>query len=193
MADQTTFDPYETFKRFYDQWEKQANDMIHLWTNNREFVALSKVGSDTQARYQEIFKKNQEFLANQLHLPTKKDVANIAKLSIQTEEKLDSLEEQIWKLQESIDSSQKEMKSMVDVSSEIIKLTKQLKTEQSRSTKELEKIKELRTDLQEMKSELAEINSLKEEIVHLKKSVGENIDKHPEQVERELELATASK
>ena len=193
MADERQFDPYGTFKVFYDQWEKQVNDMIHLSTNNREFVALSKVGTDTQARYQEIFKKNLEYLANHLNLPTKKDVANIAKLSIQTEEKLDSLEEQMWKLQDSIDSSHKEMKSIVDVSSEIIKLTKQLKTEQIKSTKELEKIKELRSDFQEMKRELSKLNSIKEEIEGLKKSVNENIEKHAEQVEREMELATASK
>jgi polyhydroxyalkanoic acid synthase PhaR subunit len=196
MADQTTFDPYGIFKGFYDQWEKQTNEMIHLWTNNREFVALSKVGSETQVRYQEIFKKNLEFLANQLNLPTKKDVANLAKLSIQTEEKLDSLEEQMWKIQDSMDASYKEMKNLADVSSEIIKHIKQLKTEQIRSNKELEKIKVLRSDLQEMKSELAELTSLKEEIVLLKKSVGENIDKHPEReqtVESERELAAASK
>ena len=192
MAGQRPFDPYEPFKKFSEQWEKQANEMIHSWTNTREFVEFSKVSSDIQSRYLEMFKKNQELLANQFHLPTKNDVANVAKLSIQTEEKLDSLEEQIWDLQASLDTSIKGIHSLVEVTREISKQTKQLKTEQVKYKKELEKVSELYFEIQEIKSELAQGFALKEEIAALKKQVEENLSK-PKKHERELELAAAAK
>lgn len=192
MADQKTFDPYETFKKFSDLWEKQANEMIHSWTNNREFVEFSKVSSVVQSRYLEMFKKNQELVANQLHLPTKNDVANVAKLSIQTEEKLDLLEEQIWNIQASIETSNNGINSLIEVSREISKLTKQLKTEQVKFKKEIEKVSELYAEIQEIKSELAQNFFLKEEIAALKKQVDENLGKQ-EKHEREFELAAAAK
>jgi polyhydroxyalkanoic acid synthase PhaR subunit len=190
MADQNSFDPYKLFKTVSDQWEKQANEMIHLWTNNREFVEYSKVGSDLQAQYLKMLQKNQELFANQLNLPTKKDLANVAKLSIQMEEKLDALEEQNWNLQESVDSTKKDMNSMVEISRDIMKMTKQLKTEQVKYRKELEKVSEIHAELVEVKRELAQIYSIKEEMEQLKKLMGHKGDKKAEQ---ELELAVTSK
>ena len=168
MSNQKTYDPYETFKKYTEQWEKQLNDMIHLWTNNREFVQFSKAGTDSHAWFLEMFRKNQELLANQWNLPTKTDVANVAKLSIQTEEKLDSLEEQIWKLQDSVDTSNKEIESMVEISSDIIKLTKQLKAELTKAKKELSETKKLRTEVQDLRNEIDNLHSLKEELLVLK-------------------------
>lgn len=187
MAAEKTFDRYETWKGFMNQWEKQANDMIHLSTNNREFIEFSKVGSDLQTRFLEMLQKNQELVANQLNLPTKVDLANVAKLTIQTEEKLDALEEQIWNLQDSIESSNKENHSMTEVSRDIIKQIKLLKTEQQRNKKELEKLGDLCFELLELKSELAELTSLKEEIIGLKALLAEKNG------QQERELAVLSK
>jgi hypothetical protein len=50
----------------------------------------------------ELLRKNQELMAGIMNIPTKKDVANVANLSIQTEGKIDILEEQIWKLQDGL-------------------------------------------------------------------------------------------
>lgn len=194
MTDQKTFDPYDTFKKFSDQWEKQANDFIHSMTNNQEFVGYSRLISDTQARYLEFFKKNQEFIASQFNFPTKSDVANVAKLTIQTEEKIDSLEEQIWQLQDSINSSNKEIESIFQVTRDIIKLAKQLKTEQMKSKKELEEVSELRSELRELQSELAEIHLLKEEIILLNELMNGKKDAQAEieqKEEQEQELVTS--
>lgn len=184
MTGQKTFDPYETWKSFMFQWEKQANDMIHLWTNNRDFVKFSNAGSELQTRYLERIQKNQELVANQLNLLTKSDLANVAKLTIQTEEKLDALEEQMWNLQDSIESSSKEF---TEESQEIIKQIKQLKSEQLKNKKELEAVREIGSELYEMKRELAEMNSLKEEIISLKALLAEKNAKH------EHELTVISK
>lgn len=61
MVDQKTFDPYDMFKKFSDQWEKQANDFIKGSSNNPEFVSYSRLTSDTQARYLEFLKRTRSF------------------------------------------------------------------------------------------------------------------------------------
>ena len=149
MSDQRTFDPYDTFKKLSIQWEQRMNDMIHLCTNNNEFIKYAKISSDSNAGYVEWLRKNQEMLANQLNIPTKNDLANAAKLSIQTQEKLDSLEEQIWDLSDSVARTNKEMKSVVEVLQEVVKITAQLKTQQEETQ---EKLAELKNQLAERKA-----------------------------------------
>lgn len=139
MSDQRIFDPYDTFKKFSIQWEQQMNDMIHLCTNNNDFIKYAKMISDSDARYVEWLRKKQEKWANRLNLPSKNDLANVAKLSVQTEEKLDSLEEQIWNLSDSMVRTNKEMESVV----ELVKMTKQLMTQLTETKEELAELKSL--------------------------------------------------
>ncbi|MGG1674335.1 polyhydroxyalkanoate biosynthesis repressor PhaR [Neobacillus sp. NRS-1170] len=167
MTNRKTIDPFNMVNKVYGQWENQMNDLIHLWTNNREFVRLSRTCTDTSSFYKDVINKGQELVGNQLNLPTKEDVANIAKLSIQTEEKLDSLEEQIWNLQDNVSSTNKEIEGVAQVSSDIMKLTKQLKTELTKTKSELYETKKLNSELQLMKNELAGLQSLKEELTEL--------------------------
>ncbi|WP_078428121.1 polyhydroxyalkanoate biosynthesis repressor PhaR [Alkalihalobacterium alkalinitrilicum] len=168
MSDYKTHDPYETFKKYSVQWEKQLNEMFYLWTNNPEFVRYTKMNSDANANFLEFFRKNQEFLANQLNIPTKTDLANVSKIAIQTEEKLDLLEEQIWNLSDSFTETNKEIESIVEVSREVIKVTKQLKSELTKTKRELLNTKNLNEELQEVKEELASLNGLKEELASVK-------------------------
>lgn len=168
MSSYKTQHPYDTFKKFSENWEKQINDMIHLWTNNSEFVGFAKMNANTHAKYTELFKKNQELLATQLNIPTKSDLANVSKLTIQAEEKLDLLEEQIWSLADSFKDINKEVESVVDVSREIIKATKQLKTELAKTKKQLSESTALKQELQEVKEELAMLSDIKEELAELK-------------------------
>lgn len=163
-----TYDPYEAIHKYSQLWEKQINDFIYLWTNNSEFVKMSNLGTEIHSRNMERLKKNQEAIASMMNLPTKSDVENVASLTIQTEEKIEALEEQIWDLQDSVKSQSKEIESVVEVSKEIIKLTKQLKTELVKTKKELSDTKELHLELQEMKHELFKLNSFKEEFETLK-------------------------
>ena len=148
MSDQRTFDPYDTFKKLSIQWEQRMNDMIHLCTNNNEFIKYAQISSDSNAGYVEWLRKNQEMLANQLNVPTKNDLANVAKLSVQTQEKLDSVEEQIWDLSDSAVRTNKEMVSVVEVSHELVKMTKQLKTQLTETKEELAELKNLLAERQ---------------------------------------------
>ena len=171
MSSNKTYDPYDSFHKFSTLWEKQINDFIYLWSNNNEFVKMSKIGTDVHSRYLEVFKKNQEAFASVLNLPTKHDVANVANLTIQAEEKMEALEEQIWELQDTMKSQSKELETVVEISKEIMKLTKQLKTELVKTKKDLADSKDLHTELQEMKFELMKLNEIKEELETLKGQV----------------------
>ena len=89
----------------------------------------------------------------------KNDLANVAKLSVQTEDKLDSLEEQIWNLSDSVARTNKEMESGVEVSHEVVKMTKQLYTQLTETKEELA---ELKNCLQKDKQQRKTIKSLRQ-------------------------------
>jgi Rad3-related DNA helicase len=174
MTGKKPYDPYESLHKFSLLWEKQVNDFIYLWTNNKESVKMSQFGTEMHSRYMESFKKNQEALASVLNLPTKNDVTNVANLTLQAEEKMEALEEQIWDLQDSVKSQSKEIESIVDVSREMIKLTKQLKTELVKTKKELADTNSLQDELQEMKFELLKLNDFKKEFDTIKDLIKED-------------------
>lgn len=180
MSGNKPYDPYESLHKFGLLWEKQINDFIYLWTNNKEFVKMSHLGTELHARSLETFKKNQEALASMLNLPTKNDVTNVANLTLQAEEKMEALEEQIWELQDSVKSQSKEIESVIEVSKEVIKLTKQLKTELVKTKKDLADTKDLHTELQEMKFELMKLNDFKEEFETIKALLKEDKAAEPE-------------
>jgi predicted RNase H-like nuclease (RuvC/YqgF family) len=168
MSGEKPYDPYESLHKLSLLWEKQINDFIYLLTDNKDFVKMSKFGTGINSRFLEELKKNHEALAGVLNLPTKNDVSNVANLTIQAEEKIEALEEQIWELQDSMKTQSKEIESVVEISKEIIKLTKQLKTELVKTKKEQTDIKELHAELQEMKFEIMKLTNFKEEFETLK-------------------------
>ncbi|MEH7744378.1 polyhydroxyalkanoate biosynthesis repressor PhaR [Neobacillus drentensis] len=168
MSGKKPYDPFESFHKLSLLWEKQINDFIYHWTDNKDFIKMSNTGTEINSRYLETFKKNQEALAGVLNLPTKNDIANVATLTVQAEEKIEALEEQIWDLQDTMKSQNKEIESVVEISKEIIKLTKQLKTELVKTKKEQIETKELKAELQEMKFELMKLTNFKEEFESIK-------------------------
>ncbi|PGY11029.1 polyhydroxyalkanoate biosynthesis repressor PhaR [Bacillus sp. AFS031507] len=168
MSGKKPYDPYESLHKLSLLWEKQINDFIYLLTDNKDFVKTSKFGTEINSRFLEELKKNQEALAGVLNLPTKNDVSNVATLTIQAEEKIEALEEQIWELQDSMKTQSKEIESVIEISKEIIKLTKQLKTELVKTKKEQTDTKKLHAELQEMKFEIMKLTNFKEEFETLK-------------------------
>lgn len=188
------YNPYDTFKKLSKQWEKQVNDYIHLWTNTEDFVSLSKLSTESHANFIERLRKNQELLATQLNIPTKKDLANVSKLTIQTEEKLDNLEEQIWSLADSVQQSNKEVEGIIEISNEVIKITKRLRTEMNKSKKEIETVNELKEEIVSLKKEVATVSSLKEEIASLKELIIEgSFNSKPVMKEKELVVSGQEK
>lgn len=188
MTDNKIYDPYDSFKKYCELWEKQINDFIFLLTNNSNFVKMSNLSMDAHSRYFEKLRKNQESVASLLNIPTKSDVANVANLTIRAEEKMEALEEQIWNLQDAMKSQSKEIDAVAEVSKEIIKLTKQLKTDLVKTKKDMVDTKDLHAEIQEMKFELMKLNDFKEEFETLK-----NLIKNEKEIEPTLVETSHSK
>lgn len=179
MTKDRTYDPFEGFKQLSEMWERQLNGLLYMVTDNKEFVSSAKVGLDVHSRYMELLRKNQELLASSMNIPTKSDVANVANLSIQAEAKIDILEEEIWNLQDSIASLNKENISMFQ---EVISVVKQIKTEFQKTAQELAETKNIQKDFQELKQTIVEIRIMQVNLQELKKEF-EGIKQFQEKIE----------
>jgi predicted RNase H-like nuclease (RuvC/YqgF family) len=180
------YDPYQSFRQMSELWEKQMNNLFHASTDNTEFVNLAKVGLESHARYMEQLRKNQELMASLMNIPTKSDLKNVAKLTIQAEEKIDALEEQVWSLQDSFKNINQENMGLF---SELVKITKQMKTELTKNAKELGQAKKMKAELEALRKDLATANDLKAEIQELRLELAETNAVHAEVQELRQELA----
>jgi polyhydroxyalkanoate synthesis regulator protein len=151
MSNEKIFDPFLGFNQLSEMWDKQLTGLLYNLTDNKEFVGTASFGLNTYSFYQERLRKNQELFAALMNIPTKKDVANAAKQSIQTEEKIDILEEQIWKLQDSVSSITKENVGMFE---EILTIVMQMKNEFQKMSQEVAEAKKMNDDLQELRKEI---------------------------------------
>ena len=154
MSKDKMFDPYEGFKQISEMWEKQINGLLYLAADNNEFVRLANKGLGVHSRYMELLRKNQELMAGIMNIPTKRDVANVANLSIQAEGKIDILEEQIWNLQDSLGAINKEN---LELFHEMVKMVKQMQEEFQKNIHEVAEIKKMKDDLQEIRKDLVDI------------------------------------
>ena len=151
MSSEKIYDPFVGLNQLSEMWDKQLTGLLYNLTDNKEFVRTASLGINTYSFYLERLRKNQEVFASLLNIPSKKDVANAAKLSIQTEEKIDILEEQIWKLQDSVSSITKENVGMFE---EILKIVMQMKNKFHQMSQELAETQKKNTDLQELRKEV---------------------------------------
>ncbi|WP_052948872.1 hypothetical protein [Mesobacillus campisalis] len=180
------YDPYQSFRQMSELWEQQMNTLFQTATNNSEFVNFAKAGLESHAKYMEQLRKNQELMASVMNIPTKSDLKNIARLTIQAEEKIDALEEQIWNLQDSFKAINQENMGLF---SELVKVTKQMKTELARNAKELGETKKMKAELEALRSDLAAANDLRAEIRELRTELAEANAVQAEVQELRQELA----
>jgi prefoldin subunit 5 len=170
MSKDKVYDPFLRFRRISEMWENQLNGLLYKITDNNEFVRLLKVGTESHARYMELLRKNQELMAGVMNIPTKKDVANVAKLSLQTEEKIDILEEQIWHLQDSLGSLNNENLAMFQ---EMVNIVKQMKNEFQKMAEEIAGTQKLKEDFQELRQGLVDIKIIQINLQELRKEIEE--------------------
>ncbi|WP_042374960.1 hypothetical protein [Neobacillus jeddahensis] len=166
MAKDKTYEPFEGLKAISEMWEKQMNGLLYMMTDNNEFVRLLNRGTESHSRYMEFLRKNQELMAGIMNIPTKKDVANVAKLSVQAEGKIDIVEEQIWALQDSIKLVNKQNLEMFQ---ELVNVVGQMKDELQKVSQDLDETKKMQTDLQELKQEITQLTDIKAELATMKK------------------------
>lgn len=91
---------YSTLKKLGFQTEMKLNEQIQGSLNKRELVKMLHANAHIIAPILNRLQELVELLSGPLNLPTKNDVANVARLTIQNEEKLDSIEEQLLILNE---------------------------------------------------------------------------------------------
>jgi hypothetical protein len=154
MAKEKMYNPYEGIKQISEMWEKQINRLLFMATDNNEFVRLANTGLGVHSGYMELFRENQELMAGIMNIPTKKDVANVANLSIQAEGKIDILEEQIWKLQDGLSEINKENLALFQ---EMVKMVKHMQIEFQRTIQEVSELKKMKDDFQEIRKDLVDI------------------------------------
>ncbi|WP_251553793.1 hypothetical protein [Neobacillus muris] len=168
MTKEKAFDPFEGYKRMAEIWEKQMNGFLYMLTDNRETVRLMKAGLNAHSNYMEILRKNQELMAGFLNIPTKKDVANVAKLSIQAEEKMDLLEEQVWNLQDSLGQLNQEN---VELLKEAVMNIQQMNTELKKASIHMEETRKMNAELQELRKGLVDIKIIQVNLQELRKEI----------------------
>jgi hypothetical protein len=170
MANEKMYNPYEGFKQISEMWEKQINGLLFMAADNNEFVRLATTGLGVHSRYMELLRKNQELMAGIMNIPTKKDVANVANLSIQAEGKMDLLEEQIWKLQEGLSEKNKENLALFQ---EMVKMVKQMQVEFHRTIQEVSELKKMKDDFQEIRKDLVDIKIIQVNLRDVKEELEE--------------------
>lgn len=181
MSNEKIFDPFFGFKQLSGMWDKQINGLLYNLTDNKEFVRTANFGLNTYSYYLERIRRNQELIAALMNIPTKKDVANAAKLSIQTEEKIDILEEQIWKIQDSFSSITKENLGMFE---EVVNIVMQMKNEFQKVAQEVAETQKMNDELQELRQGLVEI---KAELTTLRGLIGKEKEKQKIEPEKKQE------
>lgn len=85
----------EMIKQLGIKSEKHLNQFIHKWLDDPEIVKLINNGCKQHVRLLKLIREYVDIVALHLNIPTKDDVANVAKIAIQVEEKLDCLEDKI--------------------------------------------------------------------------------------------------
>ncbi|WP_449622142.1 hypothetical protein [Robertmurraya sp. Marseille-Q9965] len=101
MEGSTSFDWqgfYEKLRNVGFLTEFKLNEQIHNSLNRKEIVEFLNQFSFVYADMLQNLNEFVEMISGPLNLPTKNDVANIAKLAIQHEEKLNTIEEQLTSL-----------------------------------------------------------------------------------------------
>jgi ATP-dependent Lon protease len=144
----TENNPLNSIKQVSEMWEKGLNGLLFQTLDNNPLIQITKVGIEANSRYIEMLKRNRHLMANYMNLPTKNDVANAVKQTIQAEEKIDILEEQIWNLQDSFALATEEQNKML---AEIIEYTKHLHLEWQKASQELTKLSEMQNEIEAMK------------------------------------------
>ncbi|WP_053363707.1 hypothetical protein [Bacillus sp. FJAT-27251] len=77
------------------QLEKGINEAIQRKLDNEKMIKLAKLGLARHTDTLKALREQQKLAAHQLNIPTRDDLANMAKLGIQIEEKLDEMDEKL--------------------------------------------------------------------------------------------------
>ncbi len=93
--------PFEAFKAAYDQAAESWSKSMEQVLSSEDFAAAAGRMVARYADAQEALRKAAESTSDQLHLPTKDDLARVAELVLNVERKVDAATDQLFELAKS--------------------------------------------------------------------------------------------
>jgi polyhydroxyalkanoic acid synthase PhaR subunit len=90
-----TFDPIQLWKSWYDVVEKTWGKSLDDWVKTEEYAAWTGQLQKWFFYSQDHYKKAIDQILNENHLPNKDELARVAQLVIQLEEKVEKMDERI--------------------------------------------------------------------------------------------------
>ncbi|MED0675686.1 hypothetical protein P4S93_01375 [Aneurinibacillus thermoaerophilus] len=95
MASNQTFDPVQMWKSWYDLVEKTFGKTIDDFIKTTEYGSMIGEYQKWFFYSQEQYKKMVDQILNENNLPSKEEIARVAQLVIQLEEKVEKLDERL--------------------------------------------------------------------------------------------------
>lgn len=100
MSQTLPIDPFKMWKDIYEKTESTWSDAIQESLGKESFSEGLGQTLNGYLQYQEFVAKTAESYLKELNMPSRDEVANVASLVINTENKVDSLEDQLDQLTE---------------------------------------------------------------------------------------------
>ena len=109
MTQKISFEPFTMWKDMYEHTEKAWSDVIQDTLGKESFSeGLGQIQS-SYLQYQEMINNLTEVYFKQANIPTPDEIANVAALVINLEEKIDTIDDQLY---ENSESSSKEINQL---------------------------------------------------------------------------------
>jgi polyhydroxyalkanoic acid synthase PhaR subunit len=129
---QISFDPFALWKQMYDKAEEQWSQTIDEAMKKEEFSKWMGQSMSGYLQYQEFARKSTEKYLEQANMPSRQDIANVASLVVNLEDKVDQLEQVI---EENVVDSLKDL--------DVVKEIKSLKSEMTKMSKRMDQLFQL--------------------------------------------------
>ncbi|WP_062198193.1 polyhydroxyalkanoic acid synthase subunit PhaR [Massilibacterium senegalense] len=141
MSDQKTFDPFTMWKEFYNQSESYWGKVLNETMQKEEFAEFMGNVLNANLYVKKMMNESAEEFLKNTNMPSKQDLANVATLVINVEEKVDELEERL--------DNEGSKNEVVDVKREVTRLKTDVKNLDKKFEAILEKLEEMNATLQE--------------------------------------------
>jgi polyhydroxyalkanoic acid synthase PhaR subunit len=135
VSQQISFDPFALWKQMYDKAEEQWSQTIDESMKKEEFSKWMGQCMNGYLQYQEIARKSTEKYLEQANMPSRQDIANVASLVINMEDKIDHIEQLI---EEDVTNPQKDL--------DVVKEIKSLKNEMTKMSKRMDQFFQVLTE-----------------------------------------------
>ncbi|MGO4886930.1 polyhydroxyalkanoic acid synthase subunit PhaR [Anaerobacillus sp. MEB173] len=124
MKEQNSYDPFMFAKELYDYSESYWSKIVDESIGHEDFSAMLGKMLDMNLLYKKMIREYANTYLNQMNLPSKEDIANVASLVVNTEAKVDDLEVMVEDTQRDVKLEVAELRKEVkDLTEKITTLT----------------------------------------------------------------------